>query len=72
MLRGRAEVRELALSDVSGRGTLCVPLSEQGTPLHLAGSLKRRHSQFRNIKTYDVEVGTLDDAGLVGVHFVKA
>jgi FkbM family methyltransferase len=72
MLRGRAEVRELALSDVSGRGTLCVPLSEQGTPLHLAGSLNRRHSQFRNIKTYDVEVGTLDEAGLVGVHFVKA
>jgi FkbM family methyltransferase len=72
MLRGRAEVRELALSDVSGRGTLCVPLSDQGRALHLAGSLKRRHSQFRNIKTYDVEVGTLDEAGLVGVHFVKA
>jgi FkbM family methyltransferase len=72
MLRGRAEVRELALSDVSGRGTLCVPLSEQGTPLHLAGSLKRRHSQFRNIKTYDVQVDTLDEAGLVGVHFVEA
>src|SRR5204863_5826088 len=52
MLRGRAEVRELALSDVSGRGTLCVPISEQGAPLHLAGSLNRRHSQFRNIKTY--------------------
>jgi hypothetical protein len=30
MLRGRAEVRELALSDASGRGTLYVPLSDRG------------------------------------------
>src|SRR5262249_45613523 len=28
MLRGRAEVREIALSDASGRGTLYVPLSD--------------------------------------------
>jgi len=72
MLRGRAEVRELALSDISGRGTLYVPLSQEGAPLHLAGSLKRSHSQFRNIKTYDVEVRTLDELGLAGVRFVKA
>src|SRR6266576_6727991 len=30
MLRGRAEVRELALSNASGRRTLYVPLSDQG------------------------------------------
>src|SRR5215813_2009975 len=30
MLRGRAEVHEVALSDASGRGTLYVPLSDQG------------------------------------------
>jgi FkbM family methyltransferase len=72
MLRGRAEVREVALSDTSGRGTLYVPLSDQGVLLHLAGSLKRSHVQFRNIKTYDVEIRTLDEAGLVGVRFVKA
>src|SRR5438093_5077476 len=54
MLRGRAEVHELALSEEPGRGTLYVPLSDQGVVLHLAGSLKRAHSQFRNIKTYDV------------------
>src|SRR6266403_4008036 len=35
MLRGRAEVREIALSDASGRGTLYVPLSDQGMLLHL-------------------------------------
>jgi hypothetical protein len=28
---------------------------------HLAGSLKETHSQYSNIKTYDVEVRTLDE-----------
>jgi Methyltransferase FkbM domain len=65
-------VHQLALSDESGRGTLYVPLSDRGTLLHLAGSLKRTHTQFRNVKAYDVEVRTLDELGLVGVRFVKA
>jgi FkbM family methyltransferase len=72
MLRGCAEVHELALSDESSRGTLHVPLSDQGMVLHLAGSLKRTHSQFRNSETHDVEIRTLDDFGLVNVRFVKA
>src|SRR5262249_103343 len=72
MLRGRAEVRELALTGASGRGNLYVPISDQGALLHLAGSLKRSHVQFRNIKSYDVEIGTLDEAGLAGVRFGKA
>src|SRR5205085_3866899 len=40
MLRGRADVHEIALSDASGRGTFYVPLAENGMALHLAGSLK--------------------------------
>ena len=72
MLRGRAEVRELALSDASGRETFYVPLSDAGRVLYLAGSLKRTHSQFRNMKTYDVEVRALDDCGLTDVRFIKA
>ena len=40
--------------------------------LHLAGSLKRAHSQFPDIKTYDVEIRTLDDFGLMNVRFIKA
>ena len=72
LLRDRAEVHEVALSVASGRGTLYVPLSDQGVLLHLAGSLKRSHFQFRNIKTYDVEIRTLDEMGLAGVRFVKA
>ena len=40
--RDRAEVHEVALSDASGRGTLYVPLSDQGVLLHLAGSLSKK------------------------------
>jgi FkbM family methyltransferase len=72
MLRGRAEVHELALSDTSGRRPFYVPISDHGSILHLAGSLKRTHSQFRRIKTFEVEVRTLDDFGLMDVRFLKA
>jgi FkbM family methyltransferase len=72
MLRGRAELHELALSDAPGRGTFYVPFSDAGMALHLAGSLKRTHSQFQNIKTYDVEVRTLDEFSLMDVRFIKA
>ena len=72
MLRGRAEVHRLALSDASGRGTLYVPLSDDGMVLHFAGSLQRTHSQFRSMETHDVDIRTLDGFGLVGVHFIKA
>jgi FkbM family methyltransferase len=72
MLRSRAEVHELALSDQPGRARFYVPSSDQGMVLHLAGSLKRTHAQFRNIATFDVEVATLDDIGLHDVRFIKA
>ena len=55
-----------------GRRTLYVPISDRGMVLHLAGSLKQTHSQYSNIKTYDVEVRTLDEFGLMGVRFIKA
>jgi FkbM family methyltransferase len=72
MLRGRAEVCELALSDEAGRLTFYVPLSESKVALHLAGSLKRTHSQFCQFKTYEVEVRRLDEFGLADVRFIKA
>jgi FkbM family methyltransferase len=72
MLRGRAEVHQLALSDASGRGTLYVPLSDDGMVLHFAGNLQRTHAQFRNIQTHDVDIRTLDEFGLAGVRFIKA
>jgi FkbM family methyltransferase len=72
MLRGRAEVFECALSDAPGRATFYVPLSDEGMVLHFAGNLKQTHSQFRNTKTYQVNVRTLDSFGFADVRFIKA
>jgi FkbM family methyltransferase len=71
MLRGRAEVHEVALSDHSGRGTFHVPFSEDGKALHLAGSLNRTHAQFAEIRYFEVETRKLDDYGFPDVRFVK-
>jgi FkbM family methyltransferase len=72
MLRGRAEVHALALSDQAGRATFTVPISDQGMDLHFAGSLKPTHGQFPRYKSYEVEVRKLDDFGFTNVHFIKA
>jgi FkbM family methyltransferase len=72
MLRGRAEVHTLALADKPGRGTFYVPHSDAGMVLHLAGSLKRTHAQFRTIESYEVEIRTLDEFRLTDVRFIKA
>jgi FkbM family methyltransferase len=72
MLRGRAQVHELALSDRPGRATFYVPLSDEGEVLHLAGNLKRTHSHFRKMDSFEVEVRTLDNFGFTRVRFIKA
>jgi len=71
MLRGRAEVHEVAISDKPGRATFYVPLSDEGMVLHFAGNLKQTHSQFKNQMTYDVELRTLDSYGIANVGFIK-
>jgi FkbM family methyltransferase len=71
MLRGRATVHRLALSDKPGRATFYVPVDHDGMVLHLAGSLKRTHAQFARNRTYQVEVRTLDSFGLTDVRFIK-
>lgn len=71
MLRGRAEVHALALSDAPGRATFHVPLADDGMVLHYAGNLKNTHAQFRNERTYDVAVRTLDSFGFTSVRFIK-
>jgi len=72
MLRGRAEVHALALADKAGRGTFHVPHADDGMVLHLAGSLKQTHAQFKTIETYEVEIRTLDAFALTDVRFIKA
>ena len=71
MLRGRAEVHAVALADKPGRATFYVPHSDEGLVLHLAGSLKRAHHQFKTIESYAVEVRTLDEFRLTDVTFIK-
>jgi FkbM family methyltransferase len=71
MLRGRATVHRLALSDQPGRATFHVPIDHDGTVLHLAGSLKGTHAQFPRTRTYDVVVRTLDSFALADVRFIK-
>jgi FkbM family methyltransferase len=71
MLRGRAEVHAVALSDKAGRAAFHVPLADDGTVLHLAGNLKHTHSQFKNEQRYEVEVRTLDEFALRDVRFIK-
>src|SRR4029077_3310252 len=71
MLRGRAEVHALALADRPGRATFHVPHSDEGLVLHLAGSLKTAHHQFKTIESYAVEVRTLDSFRLAAVTFIK-
>jgi FkbM family methyltransferase len=72
MLRGRAEVHALALSNAAGRDTFFVPVADDGMVLHLAGSLKRTHTQFRTMQSYDVDIRTLDDFEFRDVRFIKA
>jgi FkbM family methyltransferase len=72
MLRGRAEVHALALSDQASRATFAVPISEQGVDLHFAGSLKPTHGQFPRYRSYEVEVRRLDDFAFENVRFIKA
>jgi FkbM family methyltransferase len=72
MLRGRAEVHALALSDKPGRGTFHVPHSDEGMVLHYAGSLKRTHTQFSRGDTFEVDIRTLDQFQLTDVRFIKA
>jgi FkbM family methyltransferase len=71
MLRGRADLHQVALSDRPGRATFHVPLADDGMVLHLAGSLKRTHTQFARNRTFEVEVRTLDAFGLSDVRFIK-
>jgi len=71
MLRGRAEVHTVALADKPGRGTFHVPHSDDGMVLHLAGSLKRAHTQFATIETYEVDIRTLDEFAIADVRFIK-
>jgi FkbM family methyltransferase len=72
MLRGHAEVLKYAISDTAGRATFYVPIREDGLVLHLAGNLTGGHAQFaKTMRTFEVEVRTLDSFALTDVRFLK-
>jgi FkbM family methyltransferase len=69
MLGARARVHQVALSNSNGRQTFVVPLADDGTVLHLGGSLQQA-SQLRTVQ-FDVEVRTIDSYGLRNVRAIK-
>src|SRR5260370_10167026 len=72
MLRGKAEVNRLAISNKSGKAIFHVPVSKEGVVLHLAGSLDETHTRlFAKVRHYDVEIRTLDEFGFTNVGFIK-
>ena len=72
MLRGKAEVHRLAISNKTGKATFHVPVSKEGVVLHLAGSLDDTHTRlFAKVRRYDVEIRTLDEFGFQNVGFIK-
>lgn len=72
MLRGKAEVYRLAISNKSGKATFHVPVSKEGVVLHLAGSLDETHTRlFAKVRHYEVDVRALDEFGFTRVGFIK-
>jgi FkbM family methyltransferase len=72
MLRGRVEVYDCALADRPARAMFYVPVRDDGLVLHFAGNLKQAHAQVAtSMRTFEVDVRTLDSFGLTDVRFIK-
>lgn len=71
MLRHRAVVHNVALSDERGPARFVIPLDDEGNELHMAGNLKNTHAQFPKKKIIDINVDILDDYDFRDVRFVK-
>jgi FkbM family methyltransferase len=71
MLKDRANVHNVALSDNRGQASFFVPVSDDGAELHMAGNLKNTHTQFQKQKVIEVKVETLDAYDLRDVRFIK-
>jgi FkbM family methyltransferase len=71
MLGSRGRVHEIALSNKAGAAEFLVPVSEDGTVLHLGGSLRQSAaSQFKTLR-FDVAVRTLDSYAFEEVRVIK-
>lgn len=71
MLGSRAGVHEVALSNTTGRAEFVVPVSAEGTVLHLGGSLRQSPGPSGRALRFDVAVRTLDSYAYENVRVVK-
>jgi FkbM family methyltransferase len=71
MLGRRARVHQLALSDKAGRAQFVVPLGDDGTVLHLGGSLTDGGGASAKSMRFDVELRTIDSFGFKDVRAIK-
>ena len=71
MLGKRARVHRLALSDQSGRAQFVVPLADDGTVLHLGGSLGHAEAAGAKALRFDVELRTIDSFAFKDVRAIK-
>jgi FkbM family methyltransferase len=71
MLGRRARVHQLALSDKAGRAQFVVPLGDDGTVLHLGGSLTDGGGASGKSMRFDVELRTIDSFGFKDVRAIK-
>jgi FkbM family methyltransferase len=73
MLGARARVHAVALSNENRRAEFVVPVSDEGTVLHLGGNLKQAAAPARHSRTmrFEVEVRTLDSYAFRDVRVIK-
>lgn len=71
MLGARARVHEIALSNKTGSADFIVPVSKEGTVLHLGGKLMRAGTQLSNNRRFNVQVRTLDSYKFENVRAIK-
>ena len=71
MLGTRAHVHAVALSNRNGRQEFVVPVSEEGTVLHLGGNLGQAGTQDARTMRFEVEVRTLDSYAFTQVRAIK-
>lgn len=71
MLGRRARVHQLALSDKAGRAEFVVPLGDDGTVLHLGGTLSDGGAATAKSMRFDVELRTIDSFGFRDVRAIK-
>ena len=71
MLGSRARVHQLALSDKAGRAQFVVPLADDGTVLHLGGTLADGGAATAKSMRFDVELRTIDSFAFKDVRAIK-